>query len=157
MGLRLSPHLEEQIAATVQGLGYGFVGAESISGSPAILRVYVEGPAINSEHANIGLDEITVISRQLSALLDVEATAAGRYRLEVSSPGLDRRLFNLADYQRFVGREVKIRLHRPHEGRKNWTGELVEVDQENVKLKAENQIYTLAFDNIEKAQLVPRF
>lgn len=157
MSVHLSPHLEELIATTIQGLGYGFVGIESLGGSPPILRVYVEGAVTEAGNANIGLDEITVISRQLSALLDVEETSNVRYRLEVSSPGLDRRLFQLTDYQRFIGREVKIRLHRPHEGRRNWIGELLEADQNQIKLQVENQIYTLAFDNIEKAHLVPRF
>ena len=157
VALRLSEQLEEQLEATIQGLGYVYVGSEAVSAPGAVLRIYVEGKPDNSGNTNIGLDEIMVISRQLSALMDVEAPGAGRYRLEVSSPGLDRRLFKLADYQRFLGSEVKIRLYRPLEGRRNWHGTLVEVSTEEITINSENQTYRLAFSNIEKAHLVPKF
>jgi ribosome maturation factor RimP len=158
MGLRLSAHLEELIATTVQGLGFVYVGAESISSPKVIFRVYVEGP-LDPDTGNtpIKLDEITVITRQLNALLDVEVPSGGHYRLEVSSPGLDRRLFKVADYQRFLGHEAKIRLHRPQQERRNWTGVIAEVGDTDIKLKVANEIYTLAFDNIDNAHLVPQF
>jgi ribosome maturation factor RimP len=157
MSAYIDTQLQKQIAATIEGLGYAYVGAESVRGSTPLLRVYVEG----LNNTTIGLDEITVITRQLGALLDVESPWSGRYRLEVSSPGLDRRLFTLADYQRYIGREIKVRLCRPQAERSNWVGKLLEISGDNgqhhIVLEVEGQLHMLALDNIKKANLVPQF
>ena len=151
MSQHISPELNEQIAATIEGLGCQYAGNEWIGGGIPTWRIYVEG----KDNAPITMAVITSITKQLNALLDVEMPRASRYRLEISSPGLDRRLFTLADYARFKGRQVKMRLHAPVEERRNWVGEIVEVQQDAVTLKAEDNTVTFAFNNIEKANLVP--
>jgi ribosome maturation factor RimP len=150
--LGISTQLQEQIVSTIQELGCVYAGSEFFNSSVPLLRIYVEGP----EHTNANLDQITAISRQLNALFDVEAPINGRYRVEVSSPGLDRRLFSLEDFQRFIGHEAKVRLHRAVEDRRNWVGIIKEVAQNSVVLEVEGVARTFEFDEIDKAHLVPK-
>lgn len=147
-------NLQRIIESAVTALGFDFVGCELIqSGRSATLRVYVD------EVHGIDIDAITKISRQISAVLDVEEPLSGRYTLEVSSPGLDRPLFQLDDYRRFIGRSVKLRLRIPREGdRRNYTAELVSVEDQQITLAMESgERIAINFDEIEKANLVPEF
>src|SRR5437870_3087505 len=110
--------LNQIIAPAVAALGYELVGCELAQDSGRqILRVYVDG------ENGITLDGCAAVSRQISAVLDVEDPIKGRFLLEVSSPGLERPLFSLAHYQRFIGHKAKLRLRQPQEdGRRNFTG-----------------------------------
>jgi len=85
-----------------------------------LVRLYVDRPG-----GGIGLDELQDVSREVSAILDVEDPIEGHYTLEVSSPGLDRPLRGEADYCRFVGRLAKLSSYEPVEGRRHWTGRIV--------------------------------
>lgn len=146
--------LEKIIKSAVTAIGFDYVGCELVqSGKSTTLRVYVD------EINGIDIDGITKVSRQISAVLDVEEPFSGRYNLEVSSPGLDRPLFRLEDYRRFVGKSVKLRLRIPREGdRRNYTGELVSVEDQQITLAMESgEKVTVNFDEIEKANLIPEF
>jgi ribosome maturation factor RimP len=90
----------------------------------------------------------------VSAMLDVEDPIAGEYVLEVSSPGLDRPLFEIAHYQKFVGSRVKVRVHAPLDNRRNFVGTLVRVDGTNVHLLVDQEEVVLPFSNIDKAKIV---
>jgi len=79
------------------------------------------------------------------------------YDLEVSSPGLDRPLFKAVDYQRFCGHAVKIRLMVPQSGRRNFTGVLLGVSDDKVRVEVDKEIFDLPFGQIERARLVPQF
>lgn len=153
MSRYITPEAVEHIAATIAGMGFRLAGNEWIGGPVPVWRIYVEG----QNNTPVNMAEITTITKQLGAVLDVELPNMGRYRLEVSSPGLDRRLFTLEDFQRFQGATVKMRLHTPVEERRNWTGEIVDVLQDTVTIKMEDKIYTFAFENIERANVVPNF
>lgn len=144
--------LENIIEPAVTALGYELVGCELIqSGNSTTLRVYVD------DENGIGIDAITKVSRQISAVLDVEEPIVSRYTLEVSSPGMDRPLFRLDDYPQFVGQTVKLRLRIPKEGdRRNYMGELMFVEDQQIALRMESgDSITMNFDEIEKANLVP--
>ncbi|MCB1827893.1 MAG: ribosome maturation factor RimP [Coxiellaceae bacterium] len=146
--------LERIIEPAVSALGFELVGFELIqSGNSNTLRVYVDG------ENGIDIDAITQVSRQISAVMDVEEPITSRYILEVSSPGLDRPLYRLKDYQRFVGRSVKLRLRIPKEGdRRNYAGELVSVEDEQITLRMESgETITVTIGEIDKANLVPEF
>jgi ribosome maturation factor RimP len=95
----------------------------------------------------VTVDDCADVSRQVSAILDVEDPIPGSYRLEVSSPGLDRPLVRPDDFRRFQGETIKVHLQRALDGRRNFTGRLVEVD---------NERYKLSFSAIERAKLVPQ-
>ena len=146
--------LERIIESAVSALGIDFVGCELIqSGKSTVLRVYVD------EINGIDIDAIEKVSRQISAVLDVEEPFSGRYTLEVSSPGLDRPLFRLDDYRRFVGKSVKLRLRIPREGdRRNYTGALESVEDQQITLVTESgEKLTVNFEEIDKANLIPEF
>lgn len=146
-----SKALNEIIQPAVVALGYEFVGCECLSqGHGTLLRVYVDSKD------GIGLDEIAKVSRQISAVLDVADPISGHYNLEVSSPGLNRPLFSKADYERFVGQQIKLRLRTPKDGQRNFKGVLIEVIDQQIKLKTDDgETVEFALPEIEKANLVP--
>lgn len=135
------------IETTVNGLGYELVDLEH-SGR-GLLRVFIDKPE------GISVDDCQIVSNQLTRLFMVENV--DYERLEVSSPGLDRPLKKPADFERFAGEKVQIKLRMPLSGRKNFIGVLgplrdgvVELDMEGIKVSIE-------LSNVDKARLVPVF
>ena len=150
--MRRAPEkLNALIARTVEPMGYELVGVE-LAGSgkgSQTLRVYID-------HADgITLDDCVAVSHQLSGMLDVEDPIAGNYELEVSSPGLDRPLFQPEHFDRFTGERVRIKLARAMGGRRNFEGVLRGHVDDCVILAVDNEEYRLAFDDIDTARLVP--
>lgn len=140
----------EKIRASVVGLGYEFVGAQCIgAGHQAILRIFVDAPN------GITIEQITQISHQILGLIEVELPQFQNYRIEVSSPGLDRPLFTIADYQKFIGKKAKIHLKVPLEGRRHFAGKLVEVSDQEITIAMDDGNIALSFSSIEKGNLVP--
>lgn len=145
--------LNHIIALAVEARGFELVGCElSRQGSIKILRVFVDNPA------GVSLDNCSEISRQISAVLDVEDPISGRYTLEVSSPGLERPLYTANHYRRFIGREVKIRLREQREGRRYFRGIIAALDDEDrFTLKFDGKILQVPLEEIEKANLIADF
>lgn len=114
------------------------------------LQVMVENP----ETRNLGVDECAVISREVSALLDVEDPIKGNYQLEVSSPGIDRPLVKMQDFADFKGFEAKIEITQPYEGQKRFRGCLKGMDENDILLDTDAGIINLPFDTIYKAKLI---
>src|SRR2546423_4443294 len=116
--------LESLVEPVVTGQGYELVDVEFKSELGAwILRVYIDKPG---SQERVGLDDCAQVSRELSAVLDVDDTIGGHYSLEVSSPGLNRPLKKESDFARFIGKKAKIRTSRPvGESRRNFSGTLV--------------------------------
>ena len=96
------------------------------------------------------------VSRFLDDCTDPELDK-GRYYLEVSSPGLERPLFKLTDYERFTGRSARVRLSVPMEGRHTFSGVILGVNDGFVNLQCEDGNYSIAFAHIKAANLVYRF
>ncbi len=140
--------LRTLVEPAVGRLGFELVDIEFISGQKT-LRVYIDGP--NGIH----VDDCARVSRQISALFDVEDPIPGQYTLEVSSPGLDRPLARREDFTRFTGFQVKIKTLTPIDGRRNFQGRLGGLSGECIVLETEETRYDLALANIEKARLVP--
>ena len=134
----------------IQSMGYELVGVE-FQGSVqhGTLRVYID-------HENgIGVDDCAAISRQISAILDVEEPIQQAYDLEVSSPGLNRPLFKPADYELFTDRLVKIKMAVPVDGRRNFKGVIQGVKQSKiVQVMVDNESYELPINDIAKANLI---
>jgi len=142
------------LRSVVLMFGCEFVGSELLQlGSQTVLRVYIDS------ESGVNINLLEQVSRQLTATLNVEKLLPGHYTLEVSSPGLDRPLFKIEDYYRFIGRLVKLRLCSPREGgRRNYTGVLMAADIEQITLQIDqNELVVLSFKDIEKANLVPEF
>jgi ribosome maturation factor RimP len=141
--------LRDLLANLVKSMGYEFVGCELLKQQSSTLRIYIDNPP-----KGVTVDDCTKVSRQVSAMLDVEDPISGRYTLEVSSPGIDRPLFEKSHYERFVGSQVKLRLYTALEGRRNFVGVLLRVEETGITLLVEQTEYVLPFSNIEKAKLI---
>lgn len=144
--------LRKLLEPGVSAMGFELVDVEMAGShhSPT-LRVYIDSPR------GVNVDDCAKVSRQLSALLDVEDPLPGHYTLEVSSPGLDRPLVKPEDFKRFVGETIKVKMQQPVLGRRNFSGRLVEVAADHVAVEVDKEIFNLAFDDMERARLVPRF
>jgi ribosome maturation factor RimP len=148
----LNADLRALLEPGVRALGFELVDSELAgSGRNAVLRVYIDGPH------GVTVDDCAQVSRQLSAILDVEDPFPERYVLEVSSPGLDRPLVKHEDFERFVGERVKIRLRLPLEGRRNFSGRMVGVKSDHIVLEVDGKTMNLDFGGIERARLVPKY
>jgi ribosome maturation factor RimP len=115
----------------------------------------VEDGGETLRESGIGIDDCERVSREVSALLDVEDPIPSAYTLEVSSPGEDRVLRTRAHFDRFAGSRVHVELKVPREGRKRYTGLLKSIDDVGVELEVDRQPVTVRFDEIEKARLAP--
>lgn len=113
-----------------------------------ILRIYMDKPG------GVTLADCVAISRQLGDILDVDLDAQVAYRMEVSSPGAQRPLGRLSDFERFKGQRAKVRTGQPIKGRKNFTGTLEGINGLSVRLMVEHQMTDIAFDDIVKAHLI---
>jgi ribosome maturation factor RimP len=146
---RVSPTVKALIEPVVTGLGYELVGVEYLAqGHHSLLRVYVDSDA------GITVDDCADVSRQLSAMLDVEDPLPGAYSLEVSSPGVDRPLFEAADFERFSGQQARIRLLAPLDGQRKFKGVLTGIQNNNVLLMEDGREVSVPLDRIAKANLV---
>ena len=126
-------------------------------GKQRFLRIYLDRlpTEANPQGGHITHQDCQFVSEQLSVILDVEDLVPGpSYVLEVSSPGLDRKLVKLADFQRFAGRLVKIWLNEPVENSKYFEGRLAGIAEGNVKLTVRDRELTLPFAGILRANLV---
>ena len=144
--------LERLIEPEVKHLGYALVRVMMIGGSSdPTLQVMAERP----DTRQLGIADCEKISRRLSEVLDLADPIAGSYRLEVSSPGIDRPLTRLKDYGDWQGYEARITLAEPHEGRKQYTGELRGVEGELVLIRTRNdESHALPFAGIASAKLL---
>jgi len=108
-------------------------------GRGLVLRVQIDrpGPAATAEES-VSVEDCAHVSRELSAMLDVEDVVSDAYTLEVSSPGLDRPLRRADDYRRFSGRRAKLVMREPVDGQKYFRGRLGGVDQDAVLIDAED-------------------
>lgn len=133
----------------VSQIGYEMVDLE-ISGRGKLLRLFIDKPG------GITIDDCAIVSEHVSHLLAVEHDI-DYDRLEVSSPGLDRVLKKVSDFERFTGNKVQVKLRVPVEGRKNYVGILRGIEQGAVRLESESGELQLALENIDKARLSPEF
>ncbi len=138
------------IAPTIEALGLELWGVEySRHGRRATLRVFIDCLS------GVTVDDCARVSRQVSAILDVEDPIQSGYTLEVSSPGLERPLFTLPQYERFLGAEVKLRLREPRNGRRKFAGVIEKVVADAVELLIGDETLTLSHADIERAVLAP--
>jgi ribosome maturation factor RimP len=134
----------------VERLGYELADLEvRLGGKGGLIRVFIDKPE------GIDLDDCEKVSLAVSALLDVEDPVPGNYNLEVSSPGLDRKLTKVEHFQRFAGETVKVQMRFPIEGRRRFRGTLVSSDDENIVVEVDGESLSLPLKTIDTARLVP--
>ncbi len=142
--------LAKLLEPTIEGLGYELVDLEARLGSGSgLVRIYIDQPE------GIDLEDCEKVSLAVSALLDVEDPLPGNYNLEVSSPGLDRKLTKVEHFQRFAGETVKVQMRFPIEGRRRFRGTLVTSDDENIVVEVDGESHSLPLKTIDTARLVP--
>ena len=144
--------LRERLIALIEPVvareGFELVELEYAPGrAHALVRLFIDA------QAGVTLDDCARVSREVSALLDVEDPIATAYRLEVSSPGFDRVLRTQAHFGRFVGARVFVELKEPRAGRRRYTGTLLEVAETGIALEVDRERVAVAFSEIGKARL----
>lgn len=140
--------VERLIEQVVSGLGFELVDFET-SPKGRLLRVFID------IERGVTVDDCATVSNQLTRVFEVEQVDYDR--LEVSSPGLDRPLKKIADFERFAGSDAQVRLRMPIGNQRNFVGVIDGVADGAVRLRTEKGEVSLPFDEIEKARLVPRF
>ncbi|HBK56155.1 MAG TPA: ribosome maturation factor RimP [Xanthomonadales bacterium] len=141
----------ELLSPVVADLGLELLGVEfRQSGHSALLRLYIDAPG-----RAVGIEDCERVSREVSAVLDVEDPISSHYTLEVSSPGIDRPLFTLEQVARHIGEQARFSLNLPIEGRRRLQGRIIAVDAGEVELEVEETRWKLPFSNVERARLVP--
>jgi len=140
--------LVELIEQIVTGLGYELV---TVEGSPRgrLLRVFIDIAR------GVTVDDCETVSHQLTRVFEVEGIDFDR--LEVSSPGLDRPLVKPADFERFAGTDIRLRTHVPVGNQRNFTGMLKGLRDGAIIIDTEKGELMVAFDDVEKARLIPKF
>ncbi len=140
----------ELLRPTIEDLGFETVRVEFLGLRNPRVQVMVE----RVDNAAMTVDDCALVSRSISAILDVEDIIPGSYALEVSSPGIDRPLVRLADFDRFAGFEAKIELAKPREGRRRFRGRLLGTEGEKVRLDMPEGAVVFPFMDIHRAKLV---
>ncbi|WP_293388093.1 ribosome maturation factor RimP [Nevskia sp.] len=136
----------------VNAIGYELVLLEySPRDSSGMLRLFIDSPD------GIGLDDCEKVSREVAATLDVEDVITQAYRLEISSPGLDRPLVTPEHYRRFQGEVARIQTLAPIAGRRRFQGVLLGATDDEVSIETAEGVVTLPLADIDKAKLVPNF
>ena len=147
---RQSVNIDALLRPVVTDMGYVCWGIELLrQGRNSLLRIYIDSGA------GVTLEDCERVSNRVSGVLDVEDPIAGEYLLEVSSPGLDRQLFNREQYERFIGETVKLRLSGTVDDRKRITGRIEAVIGETLVLNESGREFQIPLGEIEKARLCP--
>ena len=148
--MELSEHIQHLIEPAIGEMGFNIVRVR-ISGKKKLsMQVMVE----HQDGQGMTVDDCAAVSRAISALLDVEDPIDAPYTLEVSSPGIDRPLVRVGDFQRFKGFQVKIETTRPFDGRRRFKGVLLGVDGDTVRMMVDGEEVDFSHPDIHKAKLI---
>lgn len=144
--------LTEIIQPVVEDLGFVLWGIDYMpQKSGALLRVYID------HEQGISVDDCADCSREISAVMEVEDPISSAYVLEVSSPGLDRVLFDAEQFSQYLGDQAKVKLAQPVNGSRKITGYIKSVNQDEITLVNEAGEYTFIMSNVMKARLQPQY
>lgn len=142
--------LFEILSPPVAAMGFELTDLDAHLGRRGLLRLYID------RDGGVTLDDCQRVSEQIGAFLDVEDPLPGSYVLEVSSPGFDRRLRTREHFERFVGEHARIELRDALNGRRNFSGKLAGVEDDDVLLEADGETWRLPLDEIAVARLAPQ-
>lgn len=148
---RRTDEIRALLAPVVEAMGYELWGLEYLQGRGAVLRLYID------REDGITVDDCSLVSHQVSGVLDVEDPIPGEYNLEISSPGLDRPLFTLEQFARYVGDEVQLRLLAPVAGKRRLKALLSGVEDGDLVLEVEGEPVRVPFTQVDRANLVAKF
>ena len=144
--------LNALIDPVVSALGFELWGIDYLSqGKQSRLVIYIDHPD------GITVDNCANVSRQVGAVLDVEDPITGQFQLEVSSPGMDRPLFTLDQYERYIGHVVALRLRQAFDGQRKFQGLVTGTEDGDVVIRVDEEEYCFPIESIDQARIVPRF
>ncbi len=145
--------LSALLAPAIADLGLELVGIEfSPNTAGSLMRIYIDEP-----DRGVTIEDCERASREISALLDVNDPVAGRYTLEVSSPGLERPLFTPAHFLRFAGHVAKVNTSVPLDGRRRFQGVIKTVEGDRISMEQDGKLVEIVHANIAKARLLPDY
>ena len=142
--------VEELIAPSLEALGFELIRVRFDGPGRPTLQIMIE----RQDREALTVDDCASASKAISALLDVEDPIGGAYNLEISSPGLDRPLTRIGDFERFAGFEAKIEVTVPVDGRKRLRGQVLGVENGNVRISRDEGSHSVPFETIKKAKLI---
>jgi len=146
------PNMKDLIGPLLESLGYELWGIELLNQGAGIkFRIFIE------KESGVDVEDCVLVSNHVSDLLDLEGIVSESYSLEVSSPGLDRILFDEAQYRKYVEHLVEVNLLRLFDGQRNFVGLLKGVEEGCLVLQIEEQEYLFPIEEIRKVRLVPVF
>jgi ribosome maturation factor RimP len=151
--MRRHTALEEVMMPVVTGLGYFWTGLQVVPhGNHVLYRLFID-----KKPGGVTVDDCSKVARQLNAVLSVEGVVRGAYTLEVSSPGMDRLLFNPEQCAEQLGKTITVRLLALKDEKRNFKGKLLKVEADVLSIETEAGLITLAFPDIAEARLVPEW
>ena len=142
--------IKELVAPVIRGFGYELVRIQISDDGTKTLQIMVE----RLDGINLSVDDCSLLSKEISIILDVNDPINDNYLLEVSSPGIDRPLLKFKDYETYAGFHARISTTAVFEGRKDFKGKLTGIEGDNVKITIKEKTYLLPFNKIEKAKLL---
>jgi len=148
--MELNRRIYEMIGPTIEGLGFDLVRIDLSGQNNLCLQIMAEP----LDGRGMTVADCALISRAVSAVMDVEDPIQGAYTLEVSSPGMDRPLVKLRDFERYAGYEVKIEMARPQNGQRRFRGQLLGVAGDNVRLLVHGEETQIPHADILRSKLV---
>ena len=148
--MELSEHIQHLIEPAIGEMGFNIVRVRIFGKKKLSIQVMVE----HQDGQGMTVDDCAAVSRAISALLDVEDPIDAPYTLEVSSPGIDRPLVRVGDFQRFQGFQAKIETTRPFDGRRRFKGVLLGVDGDTVRMMVDGEEVDFSHPDIHKAKLI---
>ena len=145
----ISAVIDDLVSPIVLALDLELWGCELVrQGKYSLIRVYID------RESGVDISDCEKVSRQVSAVFDVEEPITEEYTLEVSSPGLERPLFRLEQFRKYVGSIIQLRMKKPQDGRKKFKGDLVRVDDDSIVLSIDGGEVEFQYTNIDKANLI---
>jgi len=144
--------ISDLVEPILNELGFELIDAEYVTNQGRwVLRLYVD------KEGGVTIDDCAKVSYELGDLIDIKNVIEHEYILEVSSPGLNRPLKKEADFIRVIGKKVKVRRRAPLKGQRNFIGVLKDFKEHELYIQSEGQLITVAWADIEKANLVYEF
>lgn len=142
--------ITELISPALESAGYELVRAQITGDKNKTLQIMAE----RQDGTNMTVEDCATISREISAILDVDDPISGAYALEVSSPGIDRPLVRLKDFETYAGFDARVDMNFLVEGRKKFKGKLLGVQDDKVEIRVKEETFELPFGDIRRAKLL---
>ncbi|MFP6712142.1 MAG: ribosome maturation factor RimP [Rhodospirillales bacterium] len=142
--------VQDLISPALESMGYEIVRVQISGDKNKTLQVMAERP----DGKNMTVEDCASISREISAILDVDDPISGAYSLEVSSPGIDRPLVRLKDFERYAGFDARVDMNFLIEGRKKFKGKLLGIQNDKVEIRVKEETFELPFGDIRRAKLL---